>query len=48
MIELFCTGLLETENLAAFRIDPRHHMPDGAVLAGAVHALEDEQQRILV
>ena len=48
VIELFCTGLFETENLAAFWIDPRHHVPDGAVLAGAVHALKDQQQRIAV
>jgi hypothetical protein len=48
VIELFCTGLLEAEYLAAFWIDPRHHVPDGTVLAGAVHALEDQQQRIAV
>ena len=48
VIELFGARLLETENLAAFRIDPGHDVPDGAVLAGAVHALEDQQQRIAV
>ena len=48
MLQLFGTGLLETEDFAAFRIDAGQDVPDGAVLAGAVHALEDQQQRIVV
>ena len=40
--------LLETENLAALRIDAGHDVPDGAVLAGSVHSLKNQQQRIAV
>ena len=40
--------LLETGNLAAFRIDPGHDVPDGAVLAGSVHPLKNQQQCIAV
>ena len=40
--------LFETENLAALRIDPGHDVPDGAVLAGSVHPLKNQQQRIAV
>src|SRR6185295_12350808 len=30
------------------RIDARHHMPDGAILAGRIHRLENQQHRIFV
>ena len=40
--------LFETENLAALRIDAGHDVPDGAVLAGGVHPLKNQQQRIAV
>ena len=40
--------LLETENLAALRVDPGHDVPDGAVLAASVHPLKNQQQRIAV
>jgi hypothetical protein len=30
------------------RIDPGHDVPDGAVLAGGVHPLKNQQQRIAV
>ena len=43
--ELLVARLLEGMHLAAHRIDPRHHMLDRAVLAGRVHALEDDQHR---
>ena len=46
MLQLFGAGLFEAEDLAALRIDAGHDVPDGAVFAGAVHALEDQQQRI--
>ena len=36
--------LLETENLAALRVDPGHDVPDSAVLAGGVHPLKNQQQ----
>ena len=35
MFQFFGAGLLETENLAALRIDPGHDVADGPVLAGA-------------
>jgi hypothetical protein len=34
MLQLFGARLFETENIAAFGIDSRHDVPDGAVLAG--------------
>src|ERR1019366_4034720 len=48
MFQLFGTGLFETEDVAAFRIDPGHDVTDGAILAGTVHTLENQQQRISV
>src|ERR1035437_3108721 len=48
MFQLFSARLFETENLAALRIDPGHDVPDGAVLAGSVHPLKNQQQRITV
>ena len=46
VIELFRAGLFETENLATLWIDARHDVTNGAIFARAVHALEDQQQRI--
>jgi hypothetical protein len=40
--------MFETENLAALRIDARHDVPDGAILAGSIHPLKNQQQRIAV
>ena len=37
--------LLERGDLAALRVDAVEHALDRAVLAGRVHALEDQQQR---
>ena len=48
MRQLAGAGMLEAENLAALRIDARHHMADDAVLARRVHRLEDQQKRMLV
>ncbi len=45
MIEFVRRRLLERGDLAALRIDAVEHALDGAVLAGGVHALEDQQQR---
>src|SRR5450830_53711 len=42
------TRMLETEHLAALRIDARHHMANGSVLAGRVHSLKNQQYRIAV
>src|ERR1039457_3333633 len=48
MFQLAGARLSETGNLAALRIDPGHDVPDGAVLAGRVHPLKNQQQRIAV
>ena len=48
MVQFLGAGLLEAEYLAALRIDPGHDVPDGAVLAGSVHALKNQQQRMAV
>ncbi len=48
MLQFLGAGLLETENLAALRIDPGHDVPDGAIFSGGVHSLKDQQQRITV
>jgi len=38
--------MLEGDNFTALRIDAGHDVLDGAVLAGGVHRLEHEQDRI--
>ena len=43
MVELLRRRRLERVHLAALRIDAGHHVLDGAVLAGGVHGLEDQQ-----
>ncbi len=40
--------VFETEHLTTLGIDARHHMPDGAILAGGVHRLKNQQHRIAV
>ena len=45
VIQLFTRRRLERVNLTAERVDARHHVLDGAVLAGRVHGLEDQQDR---
>ena len=40
--------MLKTMDLAALRIDAGHHMLDGAVFAGGIHALENNQHGIAV
>ena len=41
-------GMLEAEHLAALRIDPGHHVPDGAILSCRIHRLKDQQDGIAV
>jgi hypothetical protein len=41
-------GMFEAEYLAALRIDPRHHVLDGAVFAGRVHRLKDQEDGVAV
>ena len=48
MIAFLGRRRLEVVDLAALRVDARHHVADGAVLAGRVHRLEDQQQRARV
>ena len=48
MLHLFGARLFEAENLASLRIDSGHDVPDRAVLAGGVHPLKNQQQRITV
>ena len=48
VIQFFGARLFETENLAALRIDTGHHVLDGAVFAGSVHGLKNQQHRIAV
>ena len=43
VVELFVGRRLEGEDLAALRVDAGHDVLDGAVLAGGVHGLEDQQ-----
>jgi hypothetical protein len=45
VIEFFCRRRLERHHLATLRIDSGHDVLDGAVLAGCIHGLEDQQQR---
>ena len=44
MVEVFPRGLLEREHLASLRIDARHDVLDGAVLARRIHGLKHKQQ----
>ena len=48
VIQLFGGRGLEGEDLAPLGVDPGHDVLDGAVLAGGVHRLEDQQHRPLV
>ena len=48
MFQFLGAWLFETENVAALRIDPGHDVADGAVLAGGVYPLKNQQQRIAV
>ena len=41
-------GMLEAEHLAALRIDPGHHMLDGAVFSRRIHRLKDQQDGIAI
>jgi hypothetical protein len=48
MLQLVGARLFETEDLATLRIDPGHDVPDGAVLAGSIDPLKNQQQRIAI
>ena len=48
VFQFFGTRLFKTLNLATLRIDAGHDVPDGAILAGSVHPLKNQKQRVLV
>ncbi len=48
MFKFLGAWLLETVNLASLWINPGHHMADGAVLAGRVDPLKNQQQGVAV
>src|SRR5262249_15894674 len=48
MIEFFGSGGFKAIDLAALRIDARHNVLDGAVLARRMHSLKDHQERVAV
>lgn len=48
VVQLFRTRLLEAEDLAAFRVDAGHDVPDSPVFSAGIHALKDQQERITV
>ena len=48
VLELGGARMLEARHLAPLGIDAAHHVLDHAVLAGAVHPLEHEQQRVSI
>ena len=48
MLQFAGAGMLEAEDLAALRIDARHHMPDGAVFSCRVHRLENQQHGMAI
>src|SRR5437867_12068794 len=48
VFQLLHARMLKTMDLAALRIDAGHHMLDGAVFAGGIHALENNQHSIAV
>ena len=48
MFKFLCGRLFETEDLTTLRIYPGHDVADGAVLAGRIHSLKNQLQRITV
>ena len=48
VVELLGRRLPERDDLNALRIDSRHHVLDRRVLAGSVHRLQDDEQRLPV
>ena len=48
VLQFLGAGMLEAVDLAALRIDAGHDVLDGAVFAGGVHGLKNQQQRIAV
>jgi len=47
MCELFRGRLLETGHIHAGGIHAREDVPDGAIFAGSIHGLQDDQDLVL-
>ena len=48
MIEFLGARVLEAVNFATLRVNPRHHMFDGAILARGVHRLKNEENGVAI
>src|SRR3989442_10133002 len=48
VVQLFGGGRFEGKDLRALRVDAGHYVLDGAVFAGGVHRLKDDQQGVSV
>ena len=48
MLQFGGARMLEARYLAALRINSGHHVLDGAVLAGRIHRLENEQYGVTI
>ena len=48
MSSLFSGGNFERSHGASGRVDAGHYVLDGAVLAGRVHALQHDEERVLL
>ena len=46
MLQFNGARMFVAEHLASLRIDPRHHVPNDPILAGAVHGLKNQQNGI--
>ena len=48
MVQFFEARMFKTEDLAALGIDSGHHMLDGAIFAGGIHRLKDQQHGVTI
>ena len=48
VLQLRGAGVLETEDLAALRVDPGHHVLDGAIFSRRIHRLKDQQDGMAI
>jgi hypothetical protein len=48
VIQLLGRGLLERVDVRPLRVDAGHHVFDDVILAGAIHTLKDQQQRVSI
>jgi len=45
VVEFLLGGRLKRRDVASLRVDAGHYVLDGAVLAGCIHGLKNDQQR---